>query len=74
VSEPVIAHELGHTLFYDWTQIPFRQLLPPSAAEEAFCYAFAEAPVTWLYALEWGELVLILGGTPENSAVGRSRK
>lgn len=24
-------------------------------------------------ALEWGELALIIGGAPENSAVGRSR-
>ena len=32
-------------------------------------------PDSWrLYALEWGELVLIFGGTPEISAVGRSRK
>jgi len=27
-----------------------------------------------VYAPEWGELALILGGTPENSVVGRSRK
>jgi len=27
-----------------------------------------------VYASEWGELALILGGTPENSVVGRSRK
>ena len=27
-----------------------------------------------VYASEWGELALILGGTPENSVVGRARK
>ena len=32
------------------------------------------AELKGLYALEWGELVLIFGGTPEISAVGRSRK
>ena len=27
-----------------------------------------------VYASEWGEPALILGGTPENSVAGRSRK
>ena len=30
--------------------------------------------VIGVYASEWGELAQILGGTPENSVVGRSRK
>jgi Zn-dependent peptidase ImmA (M78 family) len=38
-----IAHELGHTLFYDWGQSPPKQLIPTSSAEEQFCDQFAES-------------------------------
>ena len=34
----------------------------------------ATLELKWVYASEWGELALILGGTPEYSIVGRSRK
>ncbi len=40
-----VAHELAHTFFYDWTAQPPRQLRSPSAAEEAYCDAFAGALV-----------------------------
>jgi hypothetical protein len=37
-----IAHELGHTLFYNWEADPPKHaILMPSNAEEAFCDAFS---------------------------------
>lgn len=38
-----VAHEIAHTLFYDWTEEPPRRTGPGGAAEEAFCDAFAAA-------------------------------
>lgn len=37
-----IAHELAHTLFYDWGMTPPRHLRLASREEEAFCDTFAE--------------------------------
>jgi len=49
-AEPVLiprymAHEIGHTMFYDYrADHPRRTALhPPSQSEESFCNAFADA-------------------------------
>ncbi|HSO96898.1 MAG TPA: hypothetical protein VLV81_12760 [Acidimicrobiia bacterium] len=36
-----IAHELAHTLFYDWSLTPPRRLVTDSVKEEEFCDDFA---------------------------------
>lgn len=38
-----VAHEIGHSFFYDRRYRPARRLLSGSEAEEAFCDAFASA-------------------------------
>jgi uncharacterized protein DUF955 len=38
-----IAHEIGHSFFYDRSQRPARRVLPPSQREEDFCQQFASA-------------------------------
>jgi IrrE N-terminal-like domain len=38
-----IAHEIGHSFFYDRSQRPARRVLPPSQQEEDFCQQFASA-------------------------------
>ena len=38
-----VAHEIGHSFFYDRVSRPPRRLLPFSPAEEAFCDEFASA-------------------------------
>ena len=42
----VLAHELGHMLFYHRTTTPARRAWPASDAEEVFCDAFAHALLT----------------------------
>ncbi len=41
-----IAHELGHTFFYDWTKCPPMHVTRPSIEEEEFCDRFAERLIT----------------------------
>jgi hypothetical protein len=43
-----IAHEIAHTLFYDWTQSPPRRSRPSSNAEEWFCDAFADSLLAYI--------------------------
>ncbi|MEX2226561.1 MAG: ImmA/IrrE family metallo-endopeptidase [Dehalococcoidia bacterium] len=38
-----IAHEIGHSFFYDRSSAPPRRLIPPSPQEERFCDLFASA-------------------------------
>jgi hypothetical protein len=38
----LIAHELGHVLFYDRTTAPPRRVVRATNAEERFCDVFAE--------------------------------
>lgn len=48
-----IAHELGHTFFYDWTKCPPTHVTKPSTEEEEFCNRFATELVARL-----GEVVV----------------